>query len=310
MTNAKREDLLRKVRGLMAKANSTEHEGERQTFMAKADELMEKYAIEQWMLATGEEENKAIVKRQFDMSWWSQLGDLPHDCKSQVWHLFSTCAKHARCYVNANGIWTSGGVPVWGMESDLDYLDALFTDLFVQLFGKIRPSYDPKLSLGENVVVGKDAGMKWSQIAIWAGHPEWYDAYSKKMLDHGKLKREYLTALKAAGRSGERVSVHPHTYAYSFLSAFTVKIRERLGGMEKTTSQGRGTGADLVLRDIRLAAAEAAFGENPAWRKSTGMVRSGARSISDQGYASGGNAGANARITQKGARLGSQKQIG
>src|SRR5438105_2377791 len=245
MTDTKREDLLRKVRGLYAKANNTEHEGERQVFMAKADQLMEQYAIEEWQLLAGQEENKAIVKRQFDMSWWSQLGDLPHDCKSQVWHLFASCAEHARCYVNANGIWTSGGVPVWGLESDLDYLDMLFTDLFVQLFGKIRPAYDPARSMGENVAIAKEAGMKYIDIAVWLGHPEWRvpnGTGGYKTADNGKMLREYKTYLKSIGKTTrDVVSVHPSTYAYSFLAAFTSKIRERFRAMKQSTTDARST---------------------------------------------------------------------
>lgn len=307
MTEEKRESMLRKVRALYAKANSTEHEGERAVFMAKADQLMEAHAIETWMLEAGkdDEQSKLVVKRSFDMSWWSELGDLPHDCKSQVWHLFASCAKHARCYVSANGIWQSGGCPVWGLEADLDYLDFLFTDLFVQLFAKIRPAYNPDKTLGENVMIAKEAGMKYTDIAVWCGHPEWRIPNGTggwKSSPTNKMLSSYKSHLKSIGQSpSDRVTVHPHTYAYSFLSAFTVTIRKRFEDMSASTASTRVGGAELVLRDIREQAQSAAFSEFPAWAKHSGLSRSGGgRKLSTQGYASGGNAGKDARIAGRG----------
>lgn len=317
MTDSKRDDILRKVRGLYAKAQSTEFEGERQVFMAKADQMMESYAIETWMLEAGkdEEQSRLVVRRDFNMSWWSELGDLPHDAKSQVWHLFSACVKHCRCYTNAAGIWNTGGCPVWGLEADLDFLNFLFTDLFVQLFAKVKPSYDPNKTMGHNVMIAKEAGMKYIDIALWLGKPEWRVSNGSggyKTADGGKMLREYKAHLKSIGKTTQDVvAIHPHTWAYSYLSAFTATIRERFREMESTNAGERSGGAELVLRDIRQQAASAAYAEFPQFAKKDGLShQGGGRRLSTAGYAAGGSAGKSASIANRSSRLGSRKSLG
>jgi hypothetical protein len=301
----KQEDILRRVRGLMAKAASTEFEGEREAFQAKADQLMEAYAIETWMLQTGEDESKArlIVKRDFDMSWWSQLGhQVSWETKSNVWYLFTACVKHCRCFTSTR---TFGfdSVPVFGMEADLNYLDLLFTDLFTQLFAKIKPQYDPDKSMGENVMRAKEAGMKYIDIAVWLGHPEWRvpnGTGGYKTADNGKMLREYKSYLKSIGKTPKDVvTVHPASWALSYTYGFYTQVAARLHRMrEDREAENTGSNA-LALRDIEMMAREAYDAMFPppeaTGRRSRAVARSGPR-IVQAGMNAGTLDGGKARI--------------
>jgi hypothetical protein len=312
MTESKQEAMLRKIRGLYAKANSTEHSGEREVFMAKADQLMEQYAIDTWMLQAGEDTEKAklIVKRLFDVSWWNDLGDLSHDSKSQVWHLFQDCVTHCRCYTHAGKIWNSGGVPVYGMAADLDYLNLLFTDLFIQLFAQVKPTYDPNKSLGHNVAIAKQAGMKYIEIALWLGKPEWRvpnGTGGYKTADKGKMLREYKKYVAEHG--GTVVTVHPSNWAYSFIMSFRSTVAARFKEMRGADTAATGGNA-LVVRDIREAAQSAMFDDFPELRKGTGLVRSGGRRLIGEAAAAGGAAGSKARIADRSTKLGASHKKG
>lgn len=331
MTESKREDILRKVRGLMAKANSTEHEGERQVFMAKADELMEQYAIETWMLETQQDEAKArlIVRKQLDISWWHQLKTVHNDARSEIYWLFMSCVTHCRCY--SAGLSTydyaSQTVAVYGLESDLAYLDLLFTDLLVQMTAKIRPSFDPSKSMGENVMVAKEAGMKYTDIAVWLGHPEWRvpnGSGGYKTADKGKMLREYKAHLKSIGKTThDVVTVNPHAWTISFVAAFAGTIRTRFREMSDDRESANTGSNALVLRDIRLQAQEAMYLDFPDLRphpedckcesctakKKPVKYRDGHRLVG-AAYARGGQAGQEARIASRSGKLGGKKELG
>jgi hypothetical protein len=328
MTESKRESILRKVRGLMAKAQSTEHEGERQVFMAKADELMEQYAIETWMLETGKDSEQArlIVRRQLDIAWWFQMRGVHHDARSEVWWLFDACVRHCRCYTSASA-WDVGTktVAVYGLEADLDYLDLLFTDLLVQLSSKIRPTYDPNKSMGENVMIAKEAGMKYTAIAVWLGYPEWRvpnGSGGYKTADKGKMLREYKKHLASIGKSvSDVVTVHPDAWAISYCAAFRATIQRRFREMSGARESGSNDSQALVLRDIRLQAQEAMYQDFPDLRphpegcecetckpKKALKYREGHRTVS-AAYYRGGEAGANARIASRNQKLGGSKQL-
>jgi hypothetical protein len=326
VTEQKQEGILRKVRALYAKAASTNFPEEKELLQAKADQLMEAYALETWMIDTGQdaEKSKLIVRRDFDMTWWDQLGTtLDWDAKSQVWWLFDACARHCRCYVSGATIsWGQNNVPVYGMAQDLDYLDLLFTDLFTQLFGTLRPKFDPKKTLGHNICLAREAGMRWSDVAVWSGHPEWYDALSGKYKDGGRMKREYLNHLKSVGRENERIAIHGATYVLSYLNGFNTRIRERMRAMRKDSESSKaGSGMELAVRDIHAKAQEAMYLDFPELRphadgcsckdckKRKAVVRRG-RQIDYKSYATGSTAGDKARIVSNSPGLKGKKEIG
>jgi len=267
MTEGKQEAILRKVRGLLAKANSTEFEGERQVFMEKADALMEEYAISEIMLRMGEDSRaKLVVRHEQDISWWFDLKELDTDARSSIYWMWQSCVRHCRCYGGTMNTYSHKGtertVVVYGLPADLSYLDMVFTDLLIQMVAKIRPTYDSKKSDGENIAAAKAAGMKWAAIALWMGHPEWV-VYGR-IQDNGVLVRTYNKYLKETG--GIKIKANPRTYQYSFISSFCSTIESRMRQMAAGRESSHTGSMEIALRDVREQAREALWGEFPDLR--------------------------------------------
>jgi len=316
------EGILKKVQNLIARANSTEFEAERLTCLQKADELMEKYAINEYMLqATGETKGKAIERRDFHNRWYSDSGIL-EDVRSRIFWLWGSCVTFCRCY--SEGLaweYTVGAgwyAPVYGTPSDLDYLNLLFTDLWLQMSLKLKPQFDSSKSLGENVYLAKEAGMKYKDIAVWVGHPEWVTSNGKGGYNVSKaLLNAYKKYTKENGL-GDVISMHPTTWAVSFMDGFVQMIQERFRTMraarvEATDSTGS---MALAVRDMRLQAQEALWEDfphlNPKNRdtsKAAVRYRSApSRNLDSTAIHRGREAGGNARIASQGESVGGRKQ--
>lgn len=255
----KQENVLRKVRALIAKANSTEHEAERQAFLAKADQLMEVYAIDEAMLRLKEDPNaKLIVRKDIDMSWWRQLQGMDYDARNELYWLWMGCVRHCRC-VTSSSTWNyrEDWMAVFGTESDLRYLELLFTDLFIQMSVKIKPKYDPSAEIGSQVRLAKEAGMTWDQILDWSGlrgtalGKRLLPAYRKYCEEHGL----------------PQVKINPKTYQWSYVEGFCRTIRSRLLAMRKDRdAPSSGSGQELALRSIADQALEEMYQQFPDLR--------------------------------------------
>ena len=333
MSNDRTSDILEKVRALLAKAASTQFEGERETFLAKADELMEKYAIEEVMLLQKDDSKAKLVERkQMDISWWFALKELDHDSRSEIYWLWEACVRHCRCFGGQFSVYDMGTktVAVFGLPSDLSYLDLLFTDLLQQMVLHIRPQYDNNKSMGENIAVAKAAGMKYADIAIWMGKPEWvqevYNSQKRKMdykpVDHGIMARAYKEFVKEAGQ--DWITVRPATYLWSYIESFTMAVRVRLYNIQQAR-EGRSeqTGSmALALRDIKEQAMEAFYEDFPDLRphpadctcsdckRKSKPVKYRERKGSELGRHHGSVAGRDARIVSNDPALRQRKRLG
>lgn len=262
-----KEELLVKVRALIAKGNSTEFEEERKLFLAKADELMEKYAISEAMLAqTDEKKSKLVVRRDMDISWWRESKVLDWEIRQLIYQMWYSVSRHCRCTTTAS-TWDYIALTaaVYGIPSDLDYFDLLFTDLFVQMFSTLRPKYDPAKTLGHNVALAKQAGMKYKDIAVWAGMPELVKCKNGKQQVDGKLLRAYKKYVKEHG--GDIVSIHPTTWAISFVHGYVYTIQKRLREIQEGRETAKGDNPmALALRDVADLAKEALWNDFPDLR--------------------------------------------
>ncbi|OAK53602.1 hypothetical protein A3K89_22800 [Rhodococcoides kyotonense] len=115
--------VLNKIRGLLAKAESSSFTEEAETFSAKAQELMTRYAIDSAVLdsAQGSAPTDLVVTRRI-------LVDNPYaDAKM---HLMSSVAASN----GARTVWYKkfGLVSITGMPVDLDLCELLYTSLLVQ----------------------------------------------------------------------------------------------------------------------------------------------------------------------------------
>jgi hypothetical protein len=173
--------MMERVRALLAKADDrsvTPEEAE--AFRAKADELMTRFAIDQFMidqLAAGREVRQEIERRDFARAegkfWW------------ELEAMFNALARHCRCVVGHRGA-TRAGKPVFGLRSDLDYLDLLFTNIQLEVAKNLQPPVDPNGELGHEVFKQRQAGIAWKEITR--------KVYDAGLVDLTKGEREKLEA--------------------------------------------------------------------------------------------------------------------
>lgn len=305
----KKDKKLEQVRALLAKAESSEFEGEAAVFRAKADELMANYAIEQWQLDEVNEKDanrkgREPERRDVNIEWYN-APQYKH-IYTDMWFMFGAVARHCRCKV----VWWGGNgtktVPVLGLPSDLDYFDLLFTHLQIQLFGKIHPGVEDGDSYIDALVRMKEAGMKWDAIGaklIKAGLME--GPYTRNI--GVRFTKEYTKHCEEQGR--ERKYINPKTYQRSFTEGFCAQVSTRLAEQKKDQKEKGGSGMELAVIDIKKKLDEEAvnqFGKPPR-----GRALSQHSSTDAAGMAAGRAAGREASISgdpQSG--LGGQKAIG
>lgn len=230
----RRDDMLRKIRAIMAKANDasvTPEEAE--TFRAKADELMNKFVIEEWELEQSGGTIEQPEARDVDITWWLD-SQINRDVRSSLWSLMQACYDHSRCKIAyhkqnyANGMYT---IKVVGYPSDMDYADLLFTSLSIQMTGQVDPKPDPALDWYDNAVRMREAGLTWETIIRRMAQadllPDRYrdDPYSKTTY-HGlsnTVKRRY----------GKKFVAQHSTWARSFCEGFTSHMWTRFYKLRK-----------------------------------------------------------------------------
>lgn len=290
-TDPKQAKMLERVRGLLAKADSTEFPEEADAFRAKADELMTAYAISAWdvqQAQDGVSKRPEPVSRLVDISWYK---DSP--LKDQLWALCSATAEHCRVVlVHYKPEWgqSTVHVPAVGLPADLDYFDMLFTSLMLQMGKQLEPKFNDRLTEAENIAAFKEAGMKWNRIAELIGRPEFVK--EGKVKDGGYMVRVY----KAFCAENDRVpmTVNPATYQRNFAGGFVSGVRQQMGREVKDRDTGSGT--DLVLRDIRKVVGDAAqemFGKN----NQVARYRNDNRKVDWAARAAGQQAGLDANVS-------------
>ncbi|MEU8363196.1 DUF2786 domain-containing protein [Nonomuraea sp. NPDC048882] len=123
------EKTLTRVRGLLAKAESTPYEAEAQTFTSAAQSLMAKYSIDAAMLDAAALEALGARQGGGAAPEGVRVGvDAPYEQPKAV--LLNLVAEANRCRV----IWSRelGFATVLGFPADLSWVEMLFTSLLVQ----------------------------------------------------------------------------------------------------------------------------------------------------------------------------------
>lgn len=160
---ANEDPLLHRIRALLAKAESTEFEEERDSLCRKAEELIAKYGISQALLANAGMTRDKVSDRVLTL-------DDPY--ARQKADLLVNVARPLRVRVVFNTEFSRRikgfRVHMFGYESDLQRVEILFTSLLVQAALKlatVRPDYDnmPRLRRGEWV----DGPATASEIAAY-----------------------------------------------------------------------------------------------------------------------------------------------
>lgn len=311
MGTDKQAKKLEQIRALLAKADATTFEGEAAVFRAKADELMTQYAIDQWMLRSTDKEAAIIQKKHFAFEWYATS---PR--KNELWDLFTDVAFHCRCSV-VLGSWThyfegqrADRITVVGLESDLAWMDELFTHLLLQLAKELEPKPDPHKSLPENVTDLKHAGLTWKRITELVGMQEEWMPDGQNV--NGKAIAVYKTYCRINGIEQRKVypSVWQRSVAYGFVKTIKRRLEEMRRDQEERQDGARGGNSmALVVRDIREQVNDFMQVEfNKDQLKGKSISRSSRVDL--RGVAHGRKAGSEANITNSAdQRISTRKEI-
>lgn len=247
------EPIINKIQALLAKAESTEFGPERDAFQAKADQLMVKYAVEQYQLdqarkGRGEKPNAAPVTRDLLIPWTpnNKGGDAAYALFHQICYAVGVRALF-RKFSCGEGISTWYVMTMVGYDAEISYVEMLFLSLRLQMVRMLEPEPSPTLSFDENVFSMHEAGLKWEQICRvmnrMAPNTGWpivnWDPENK---DNGRLRA-------AAKRWAKKIDApyHPtvshESYRRSFAEGFVYTIRRRLNA-----ARTEDAGTALVLK--------------------------------------------------------------
>jgi len=131
VTAADEDKILDRIRALLAKAESTNFGPEAEAFVAKAHELMAKYAIDYAVLQakSGKIEDIVIIKIKASRDSTSQPGRAG---------LLNAVTKTSRCRT----IITGDFLTVMGFKSDVAYVEMMYTSLVTQMLGGLFDARD------------------------------------------------------------------------------------------------------------------------------------------------------------------------
>jgi hypothetical protein len=136
-TSTATESMLRKVRGLLDKAEHTGFEHEQDALLAKAAELMARYRITEAMVAR----SKPLVDRGQIVQRDVQLGSGQY-VRARL-ALLGAVAEHSCCKLLTHTGWDGRVGEVFGYESDVAAVEVLYTSLLVQATSAMRTAKRP-----------------------------------------------------------------------------------------------------------------------------------------------------------------------
>jgi hypothetical protein len=251
-----KKDVLRKVRALLDKAESTTFSAERDSLLAKADAMMLKYAIESHELEqAGQKQREEPILRTFTVC----MTDNP--IRESMVDLAWATAQHARgkaVFTNLR-LNSKAKAPIQmkvvGFPSDLDWCEMLLLSLQLQLSNEMEPKPDPSKTDIENATMMKAAGMTWDRIVELLGYANYTDdkkpTKERRRIIHGWRKHVKEQDPELAE---QLMNNSPQAYQRSYAQGFVVTIRQRFTEMKQRQDQearaaGKGESTALVLRD-------------------------------------------------------------
>lgn len=238
---AVQEKILKRVRGLLDKAASTEFPEERTELLAKAQELKDRHDIEEAMLAgIGKGEARKPIVHKIDVGDKTLL--------DEKYHIMYAIARHCRC----RSMDTYGGsgneVTLVGMPDDIGYAEMLYTITVMQLVSKINPSWSATRGFDANVRLFKEAGIKWVDIAFEAnrqgGNPR--TGRPGSVTDGTWLKLAYRRECARLGVQPTRQTQRHEAYRATFAESFAYTISDELAKMRESAEKATGTEMSLL----------------------------------------------------------------
>lgn len=226
------EKLLNKIRGLLEKAERTEFEAERDSFLAHAQRLMDQHRIDEALLSYKKgPESAAPISYEIDLPS-SKFQDKKY---SLLYYIGEHCGVRT--------VWSAGGKGVMvGMQSSIEMAELLYTLAVLEFDSRIDPTWDSEKSFDANVKALQEAGKKWVQIAHIAnrngGNPR--TGMPGSTTDGSWLKTAYRRECARLGEEPRRQTQRHDAYQESFSSSFVATIYNRLEKMRRDADEERG----------------------------------------------------------------------
>lgn len=252
---SERENVLRRVQAMLDKAASTEFAGERDTFLAKADEMMARFAIEEFELA--QRDGTRQLSRA-EARWVALHADglqAPYEVRVSLVNMMSFLVDLVGCRLGSYRYQDGERqVHVVGYPADLDYLQMLYINLQMHFLSTVTPKRDESLTDLQNYTRMRDAGM--STRDIWAAMGwTWEESYNERNGQthpsgatatlYRKLRKGYQELCRAEGREPVRKAAK-EGYFISFVQGYVGRIGQRILEM-KQAREAASQGHELVL---------------------------------------------------------------
>ena len=236
--------MLKRIQGLLDKANGTTNEHEKEAFYNKAEELMRKHSVELFMLDAANDDRKGrepIVKHV----------DLPlvrgdWEFNDNLARLFAELCQHFGVRVAPfSAQKESLKRLVVGWEHDIAFLEVLFTSLFVDIMANMKPKWDPEAPEGENLHKFKSTGYKWEDI--WYIRCEALDLHEPWERKHGVRWTNVYKKWADATGTDRQMSSSLRYFRLDFGYGYVQEVSTRLRTMRDSRNEGPEVG--LVLAD-------------------------------------------------------------
>lgn len=234
------EKILERIRKMLELANDERnHEGERQTALLRAQQLMDQHRIDMAMLSMkkGATAEKPIAYEV----------EIPYSRFSEKkYSMLYYIAEH--CGVRSAWKGEGRGALLVGMRDDIEVTELLYTLTMLEFDTRIDPVWDREKSFDANVKALQEAGKKWVQIARMAnlngGNPRTGQPGSET--DGSWLKSAYRRECKRLGEEPRRQTQRHEAYQESFASSFLGTIYNRLEKMRRDADDKRGGSFDRL----------------------------------------------------------------
>lgn len=266
MTNPIAEQLSRKlsqVTALLAKADSTEFPDEAKLFRAKAQELMQKYRIEEEDLIAVD---PLSIQPEFLLI---ELCKITNPFEQSYLNLFYYVATHSEVEVAFKRNWKTGVLQahVIGYPGDLRQVEYLFNSARLVFGERLEPQIKPELDEATNIYRLRQAGIERQRVARMI----WGEEIGRKSAAHAKVGKIYKAECERRGESialdGKGISLKDFRAAYA--REFVWKVDERLRDARDAFD---GTHGAVTLHGRKERVMEAFYTRFPEYRPSTEVV--------------------------------------
>lgn len=333
MTTLDTHPVILKIQALLAKAESTDFGPEREAYQAKADQLMVKYAVEQYQIdqarkERGERPNSVPITKDLLIPWTRPMGT-GSDYTYQLFHGICFAVGTRSLFRKFDYVKSAGSerpeafyrMTMVGYDADISYVEMLFLSLRIQMLKMLTPEPNAALSFDENVFSMHEAGMKWERICTvmnaMAPSTGWpIVKWDRENKDNGRLR---AAAKRWAAKIGAEyhATVSHESYRRSFAEAFNARIFSRLNNArheDDSTAlvlKSRVEDVEKLFRDLLAdleRAAAARRSEEPAAKARKGRVAKYREPRHDRiGAEAGRRAAERADLSKPGTRVGDSR---